>query len=60
MRKPFLAFTLIFLLLMVYGGGIPEYQNTYFYIGYFSVPILLSFCLTFIGYQVSKLFSPKL
>ena len=60
MRKPFLAFTLIFLLLMVYGGGIPEYQNTYFYIGYFSVPILLSFCLTLIYYQALKLFKSKI
>ena len=60
MRKPFLAFTLIFSLLMVYGGGIPEYQNTYFYIGYFSVPFLLSFCLTLIYYQALKLFKSKI
>ena len=54
MNKTFLVITLIFFLLMVIGTGIPEYQNTYFYLGYFAVPILLSFCLTLIYYQVSK------
>ena len=33
---------------MVYGGGIPEYQNTYFYLGYFSLPLLLAFSINFI------------
>ena len=54
MKKTFLVITLIFFLLMVIGTGIPEYQNTYFYLGYFAVPILLSICLTLIYYQVSK------
>ena len=56
MNKTFLVITLIFFLLMVIGIGIPEYQNAYFYLGYFSVPILLSFCLTFIGYQLLRFF----
>ena len=54
MLKPSLILAVIFILLMVYGGGIPEYQDTYFYLGYFAVPTLLSFCLTFICYKVSK------
>ena len=48
MKRTFLILCSILLLLMVYGGGIPEYQNTYFYLGYFSLPLLLAFSINFI------------
>ena len=60
MKRTSLILSSIFLLLMVYGEGIPKYQSTYFYLGYFAVPVFLSFCITLICYQVSKLLSPKL
>lgn len=50
---------LIILCLQLLGGGIPEDQNTYFYMGYFSVPLLLSFFITFISYRVIKLLRNK-
>ena len=59
MKTTFLILCSTFLLVMVYGEGIPKYQSTYFYLGYFAVPIFLSFCIAFICYQVSKLLSPK-
>ena len=58
--RVWLAGFLIILFLQLLGGGIPEYQDTYFYLGYFAVPIFLSFCISLICYQVSKLLSHKL
>jgi len=55
MKRTSLILSSIFLLLMVYGEGIPKYQSTYFYLGYFSTPIVLSFLITFISYQLLKL-----
>lgn len=47
--------TLLILLKQLLGGGIPEHQSSYFYLGYFSTPIVLSFFITFISYQLLKL-----
>ena len=54
-----LAGFLIILFLQLLGGGIPEYQDTYFYIGYYSAPILLSFSITFISYHLLNLLRSK-
>ena len=54
MERAFLILSSIFFLLMVYGEGIPEYQDTYFYLGYFAVPFLISFCFICISYLFIK------
>ena len=57
--RVWLAGFLIILFLQLLGARMPEYQDTYFYIGYYSAPILLSFSITFISYQTLKLFRSK-
>ena len=44
-------FIIIFVLLFslqYLGGGIPKENDIYFYLGYFSVPLLLAFSITFL------------
>ena len=45
---------LFILFLQLLGDGIPEYQNIYFYIGYFSTPVLFSFFTTYIFHVVKR------
>ena len=45
---------LFIIFLQLSGGGIPGYQNIYFYIGYFSAPVLFSFFTTYIFYVVKR------
>ena len=55
----YLIGTLILFLFMVSGGGIPQNQDFYFYLGYFATPFLFAFYIAFISYYVLKFFSSK-
>ena len=54
-----LVVTLLILLKQLLGGGIPGHQSSYFYLGYFSTPIVLSFLITYISYQLLRLFRSR-
>ena len=41
----FITIFIVLFFLQYLGGGIPTENNIYFYIGYFSVPLLLTFVI---------------
>ena len=44
----FIIIFIILFSLQYLGGGIPKENDIYFYLGYFSVPLLLAFSITFL------------
>tara|TARA_Y100001970_G_scaffold6943_2_gene7961 strand:- start:17110 stop:17448 length:339 start_codon:yes stop_codon:yes gene_type:complete len=56
-RKVIITFGVCFVVLMslqLYGGGFPENQNFYFYIGYFLTPAIFAAIISFLGFILFK------
>ena len=50
----FVALSLLLYFMQSYGGDIPANASTYFYIGYFSTPLIISGLISSVSYMLMR------